>query len=186
MVLFSVLNHFYWSFSKVEASGTTHANPLFLMHATFNLPTWVSAGVNDRLWNVTKRRILGTRTLFLSVTLSLNTHALSNTLIRCKKITIFLKTNLARKCIEIDNTVKHCSECQKHAWLGMDDEHSGDSVLIIGNQELELKLDFHDSFTDDDFKPTKGTSYILYFYLELLVILAHTCIILILIWSSDL
>ena len=58
------------------------------------------------------------------------------------------------------NTEKGGTECQESLdlWLGSEDKYNGDSVLVVGNQDSELKFAFTTEFTNTSFMPTADVS----------------------------
>ena len=57
------------------------------------------------------------------------------------------------KCIIITNTAKRAAECQDSLdhWLDVENKISGDTVLVVGNQDPELKFAFTTQFTNTKF-----------------------------------
>ena len=70
-----------------------------------------------------------------------------------KAIKNSIEGNDSHKCIIITNTAKRANECKESidSWLDSSDDIKGDSILVIGKQQTELKFAYTTAFTNTPF-----------------------------------
>ena len=69
-----------------------------------------------------------------------------------------LSNNHSDKAIIITNTAIRATQCQTELnnWLDLDNKLAGDSVLVVGERDPELKFAYTTSFTNSKFNATLG------------------------------
>ena len=71
-----------------------------------------------------------------------------------KQFSTQLESHPNHKAIVITNTVERATECQHHLdlWLDSNNKLKGDTVLVVGDRDSELKLAYTSAFTNEPFK----------------------------------
>lgn len=141
-------------FGVFKISATTSTIPLLFMTATFNyhlhdiLQRMIGfqIGIQNIFWARTtefqKRHIK----IDVSYTLQ-HFHEMKKSLLQS------VQHSIVNKCIIITNTAKRALECKESldSWLDSKETIKGDSIVVVGNQQTELKFAFTTAFTNTPF-----------------------------------
>ena len=141
-------------FSKIKLSDNTSSIPILLMTATFNnqllrmLEKMIGINVSHRnmFWADTKN--FQKRHINISLLYSVQQYNKAKTQLEQN-----LKDKPTHKAIVITNVANKASQCQESidSWLDIENKIKGDTILIIGDQEAELKFAYTSLFTNEDY-----------------------------------
>ena len=137
-------------FSKLRINNTTSTVPLLLMTATFNYPLLrlleKMIGFKVTPPNIFWADIKSFQKRHINIKIS---YSMQHYNIMKQNVFNELKNNSTHKCIIITSTAKQACESQDtmDSWLNIDNKLVGDSVLVVGSRDTELKFAFTTAFT---------------------------------------